>query len=72
MADPYIKRFYEEINAYWIKNRNGTLRHVNIVSIGGGHRDVMVRSDLVAMPWKEVSDLDVAVIVSCFRFQNNE
>ncbi|XP_063230669.1 GPI inositol-deacylase isoform X2 [Bacillus rossius redtenbacheri] len=38
--DPYIARYYHEVNTYWDAHHATRLRHVTLVSVGGGHRDL--------------------------------
>nr|CAD7409491.1 unnamed protein product [Timema cristinae] len=47
--DPHIVAYYRRVNAFWEAERSspgGAVRHVTFVSIGGGHRDLLVRSGL--------------------------
>ncbi|XP_065652591.1 GPI inositol-deacylase isoform X5 [Hydra vulgaris] len=44
--DNYIYEFYKEVNNYWIRESNGKLFNTTFLSIAGGFRDYLVRSDL--------------------------
>lgn len=59
--DSFIARYYENVNAYWRANRRaeGNLSHVTFASIGGGHRDILVRSELT-----QTEEADINVLVS--------
>ncbi|XP_069692336.1 GPI inositol-deacylase [Periplaneta americana] len=58
--DSYIAKYYDQVNSYWIANRRqgweGNLSHVTLASIGGGHRDILVRSGLT---YAEEADINV-------------
>jgi hypothetical protein len=61
--DSFLAKYYDSVNAYWRTNRRaggeGNLSHVTFASIGGGHRDILVRSGLTQM-----EEADVNVVVS--------
>lgn len=61
--DSFLAKYYDSVNAYWRDNRRagseGNLSHVTFASIGGGHRDILVRSGLTQM-----EEADVNVLVS--------
>jgi len=61
--DSFLAEYYDSVNAYWRTNRRagseGNLSHVTFASIGGGHRDILVRSGLT-----EMEEADVNVVVS--------
>ena len=61
--DSFLATYYNSVNAYWRTNRRagseGNLSHVTFASIGGGHRDIQVRSGLT-----EMEEADVNVVVS--------
>lgn len=46
--DSYFASYYKSIEKAWRNNSN--LNHINLISIGGGIRDLLVRSDLIADP----------------------
>lgn len=60
--DSFIARYYDSVNAYWRANRRADreadLSHVTFASIGGGHRDILVRSGLT-----QAEEADVNVVV---------
>ncbi|GAU96209.1 hypothetical protein RvY_07686-2 [Ramazzottius varieornatus] len=45
VADFDYGEYFDDVNDYWTRSVNGSLRHVVMVSFAGGHRDVLVRSD---------------------------
>jgi glycosylphosphatidylinositol deacylase len=54
LPDASVSSFYSSLNHYWAdaSNRNnvtGSLADVLLVSIVGGHRDTLIRSDLGSM-----------------------
>lgn len=56
VSDHYLKQFYEKTNGYWDANRNtSSLEHVTLVSVGGGVRDVQVRSSLTSTNHADLS-----------------
>jgi glycosylphosphatidylinositol deacylase len=61
--DSFIAKYYDSVNAYWRANRRadreGNLSHVTFASIGGGHRDILVRSGLT-----QTEEADINVVVS--------
>lgn len=59
--DSFITRYYDNVNTYWRANRKaeGNLSHVTFASIGGGHRDILVRSGLT-----QTEEADVNILVS--------
>ncbi|PNF36371.1 GPI inositol-deacylase, partial [Cryptotermes secundus] len=61
--DSFITRYYDNVNAYWRANRKaeGNLSHVTFASIGGGHRDILVRSGLTQTEEADVNILSTAV-----------
>lgn len=44
--DSDLHTFYEDVNLFWSEHSEDKLKHVTLVSIGGGIRDTQVRSDL--------------------------
>jgi PGAP1-like protein. len=61
--DYYTNQYYAAVNEYWGLNRSphvdGNLSHVTLASIGGGHRDILVRSGLTM-----AAESDISVVVS--------
>ncbi|CAF1289706.1 unnamed protein product, partial [Didymodactylos carnosus] len=47
--DSYLVDFYQNINDYWKKEWNNTLKHIVLLSLAGGDRDHLVRSDLCSL-----------------------
>ncbi|GAB6020377.1 GPI inositol-deacylase [Chamberlinius hualienensis] len=51
VPDFEMLNFYDQVHSYWSSTRNGgNSSHINVVSIGSGVADVMVKSDLVQLP----------------------
>ncbi|XP_068084428.1 GPI inositol-deacylase isoform X2 [Anabrus simplex] len=44
--DSLLTRYHTSVNEYWILKKPESLSHITLISIGGGHRDLMVRSGL--------------------------
>eukprot|EP00095_Tigriopus_kingsejongensis_P011682 maker-scaffold59_size442576-snap-gene-3.32 protein:Tk11682 transcript:maker-scaffold59_size442576-snap-gene-3.32-mRNA-1 annotation:"gpi inositol-deacylase" len=53
--DVYTREFYDEIHNYWNVSRATALRDVVFVSIGGGVRDMQVRSGLTHSKFADVN-----------------
>lgn len=63
-VDSDIVTFYEKIKTAWKYRLREELRSIPIISIGGGERDVLVRSDLISNNFEHGSALDVHAVVS--------
>lgn len=61
--DSSIECLYEKIKVTWKYRLKAELQNIPIVSIGGGQRDVLVRSDLISNDFAHPSDLDIHVLV---------
>ncbi|CAM2698748.1 unnamed protein product [Rotaria socialis] len=48
-ADSYIMNFYSRVNQYWKDEWNNSLKHLTLLSLAGGDRDHLVRSDLTSL-----------------------
>ncbi|XP_035828365.1 GPI inositol-deacylase isoform X2 [Aplysia californica] len=48
-VDIHLEKFYSKVNQYWRDNSLSSVRHVTIVSTGGGYRDIQVRYGLSAL-----------------------
>ncbi|CAF1364230.1 unnamed protein product [Adineta ricciae] len=48
-SDRYVIDFYSRVNQYWKNEWNNSLQHVVLVSLAGGDRDHLVRSDLCSL-----------------------
>ncbi|XP_021936660.1 GPI inositol-deacylase isoform X2 [Zootermopsis nevadensis] len=63
--DSFIARYYDSVNTYWKANRRAdreaNLSHVTFASIGGGHRDILVRSGLTQTGEADVNVVSTAV-----------
>lgn len=47
--DSYTTKYYDKINSFWSKHRNSShLKHLSIISIGGGFNDKLVKSELTS------------------------
>lgn len=57
LTDSLLSSYYTSVNNFWDKF-NSTKNNVNLISIGGGPRDKLVRSDLTIT---EHADLNVMV-----------
>ncbi len=51
--------FYENVENYWRLNRSNELSHINVISIGGGFSDKLVRSDLTKLEDNFFNDLSI-------------
>jgi hypothetical protein len=47
MLDEDMNSFYQQTNQFWTEKTNRT-KHIALASIGGGDRDIQVRSGLTA------------------------
>ncbi|UJR36520.1 hypothetical protein I4U23_029241 [Adineta vaga] len=48
-SDSYVMNFYSRVNQYWKDEWNNSLQHIILVSLAGGDRDHLVRSDLCSL-----------------------
>ncbi|CAF4044047.1 unnamed protein product [Rotaria sp. Silwood2] len=48
-SDSYVIKFYSRVNEYWKNEWNNSLKHLVLVSLAGGDRDHLVRSDLCSL-----------------------
>ncbi len=73
--DSQMKLFYQNVENYWRLNRTTELSHINMISIGGGFNDKLVRSDLTKLQNEFINDLSIVTTsiddVSLFRFSNH-
>ena len=53
--DSYIANYYKNLEKTWANSSK--VNHVTLVSIGGGNRDLIVRSDLTGDPTGQVNVL---------------
>lgn len=58
LFDNLIASYYETVNSFW-DNYNASENNLSLISIGGGPRDLLVRSDLTI-----TTHADVSVVVS--------
>ena len=49
VLDAHLINFYSKVNTYWQEHNNSTLKHVTVVSSGGGEYDVQVRGGLTPL-----------------------
>uniref|UniRef100_A0A8C4Q9F5 GPI inositol-deacylase n=1 Tax=Eptatretus burgeri TaxID=7764 RepID=A0A8C4Q9F5_EPTBU len=61
MFDSLLRDYLEHVNAHWLQNAE-QLRHVSILSVGGGHRDREVRSALTSLRHVDVYNNTVSVV----------
>lgn len=45
----YLPEFYETVNEYWRREKDESLKHVTVVSLGGGDRDTIVNYHLTRL-----------------------
>ncbi|XP_054168132.1 GPI inositol-deacylase-like isoform X2 [Oppia nitens] len=57
--DIQMTRFYKLAEEFWDQNRDNSLRHINLISIGGGFNDKLVRSDLTRLNNNYSNDLTI-------------
>lgn len=62
--DSDIVALYEKIKQTWKYRLKAELKELPVVSIGGGRRDVLVRSDLILNHFEHSSGLDIHTLVS--------
>lgn len=69
LADHYMDSYYEDVENIWgnglDKPRSSLLSNISLLSIGGGHRDLMVWPCLTYTP-----HADINVLVSCIVIYN--
>lgn len=53
--DSYTREFYDQVDTYWNRTRTGALSDVVFVSIGGGDRDLQVRSGLTNSKYADIN-----------------
>lgn len=61
MADEHIAKYHANVSRFWANSRNSSLKHIAVVSIGGGHRDILVRSELIKSDYTDFSLLTTAI-----------
>lgn len=62
--DRHLASYHSKVKAHWVSqkaNDTGPLSHVTLVSIGGGQRDILVRSSLTIAEEADVSTISTAV-----------
>jgi glycosylphosphatidylinositol deacylase len=62
VADAQTRTFYDLVDTHWKANRTktGSLKDVTFISVGGGERDVQVRSSLTHSPHADVNVISTA------------
>jgi glycosylphosphatidylinositol deacylase len=56
VLDRYTREFYDTVNAFWNNTSSAaSLSHLTFVSIGGGERDILVRSGLTSSSHADVN-----------------
>lgn len=45
--DEYIYRYYRTTSKTWLSGRPNKLKHVTLISVGGGHKDYLVQADSI-------------------------
>ncbi|XP_052071301.1 GPI inositol-deacylase-like isoform X3 [Mytilus californianus] len=66
--DRMIATYYSRVNNYWRTHSNTTLKHVTVVSTGGGYRDVLVRNELTSL--RGIADPDLSISTSTMSVPN--
>ncbi|XP_063444450.1 GPI inositol-deacylase-like [Mytilus trossulus] len=66
--DRMIATYYSSVNNYWRTHSNTTLKHVTVVSTGGGYRDVLVRNGLTSL--RGITDPDLSISTSTMSVPN--
>uniref|UniRef100_UPI00358F2049 GPI inositol-deacylase isoform X2 n=1 Tax=Myxine glutinosa TaxID=7769 RepID=UPI00358F2049 len=61
MFDSLLTDYLDSVNAHWLKNAE-QLRHVSVLSVGGGHRDREVRSALTSLRHVDIYNNTVSVV----------
>lgn len=54
-GDKYLNEFYDVIHSHWNQSRETDLSHVTLVSIGGGVKDIQVRSGLTVSDHADIN-----------------
>lgn len=62
--DSDIVALYQKINFAWRYRMKAELQNIPIISIGGGQRDALVRSELIWNRFQHPSPLDIHALVS--------
>ena len=57
--DSKMIQFYRKVNQYWNDNRNQSLSHIWMLSIGGGFNDKLVRSELTRLESHHKHDINI-------------
>lgn len=60
LSDHLLSSYYESVNAFW-DTYNASEDNINVISIGGGPRDLLVRSDLTLTPHADISVIASAI-----------
>ncbi|RNA32922.1 GPI inositol-deacylase [Brachionus plicatilis] len=59
-----MSQIYQDINTYWLNSSENGLKNVVLVSLYGGHRDILVRSGLSNI--KDWSGKSMATVISSY------
>ena len=57
--DSKMTSFYERVENFWNLKRNECLNDINMISIGGGFNDKLVRSDLTRLHTQHNNDINI-------------
>ncbi|KAJ8319164.1 hypothetical protein KUTeg_004255 [Tegillarca granosa] len=66
--DRHMSQFYDNVNGYWRKHSNTALKHVTVISTGGGYRDKLVRHAFTSL--KGIVDPELSVSTSTMSVPN--
>ena len=61
LMDQETEHFYSQVTSHWSEARATELKHVSLVSIAGGLRDIQVRSGLTMDPHADINTVTEAV-----------
>lgn len=69
----YLTHFYDQVNDYWCMEKDTSLKHVTVVSLGGGDRDVLVnyhltRLDTLVAPSRAISVSVCASVIYVYTY----
>lgn len=66
IATDYLPDFYDKVNDFWKREKNASLKHVTVISLGGGDRDLIVNYHLTRVDGLVNPMRSISANVSCF------
>lgn len=60
LLDPLLASYYDRINNFW-DNNSTVKKNLNLISIGGGQRDLLVKPSLISTPHADTSIITTSV-----------